>query len=585
MIKLLKQFSFKEWLIVLLCILLTYINVNLELKIPDYMSEITKLIQTNSSTMSHDILVQGMWMTLFAFGSFICAGISIYFAARLSSSFSLNLRGKIFNKVESFGIEEMKKFSTPSLITRTTNDITQIEMLIAMGLHMMLRSPFMCYLAITKIIGKSIEWSMLLVGCIVVLLAVIISILLVVLPKFKLIQKLIDRINGVTRENLTGIRVIRAFNAEEFQTKRFEDANNDLTKNQLFTQRSLAILGPIMSLIMQGLTFGIYLIGAYLINNSMMADKIELFSNMVVFSSYGMQVIMSFLMLAFIFMIGPRAAISASRINEVLDEDISIKEGSFDKDTEEKGTVEFKNVSFKYPDADEYILENISFKANKGETIAFIGSTGSGKSTLINLIPRLYDATDGEVLVDGINVKEYTFKNLNNKVGYIPQKAVMFTGTVKENITYGESNSKEKEEDIKDAIKVSQADFVYKLDKELNSHIARGGTNLSGGQKQRLSIARTIARHPEIIIFDDTFSALDYKTDLNLRKELKKYTKDSTNLIVAQRIGTIMNADKIFVLDNGKCVGEGTHKELLKTCEVYKEIALSQLSEEELQNA
>ena len=585
MIKLLKQFSFKEWLIVLLCILLTYINVNLELKIPDYMSEITKLIQTNSSTMSHDILIQGMWMTLFAFGSFICAGISIYFAAKLSSSFSLNLRGKIFNKVESFGIEEMKKFSTPSLITRTTNDITQIEMLIAMGLHMMLRSPFMCYLAITKIIGKSIEWSMLLVSCIVVLLAVIISILLVVLPKFKLIQKLIDRINGVTRENLTGIRVIRAFNAEEFQTKRFEDANNDLTKNQLFTQRSLAILGPIMSLIMQGLTFGIYLIGAYLINNSMMADKIELFSNMVVFSSYGMQVIMSFLMLAFIFMIGPRAAISASRINEVLDEDISIKEGSFDKDTEEKGTVEFKNVSFKYPDADEYILENISFKANKGETIAFIGSTGSGKSTLINLIPRLYDATDGEVLVDGINVKEYTFKNLNNKVGYIPQKAVMFTGTVKENITYGESNSKEKEEDIKDAIRVSQSDFVYKLDKELNSHVARGGTNLSGGQKQRLSIARTIARHPEIIIFDDTFSALDYKTDLNLRKELKKYTKDSTNLIVAQRIGTIMNADKIFVLDNGKCVGEGTHKELLKTCEVYKEIALSQLSEEELQNA
>ncbi|MBR3490634.1 MAG: ABC transporter ATP-binding protein [Bacilli bacterium] len=585
MIKLLKTFRFRDWLIVLMCILLTYINVQLELKIPDYMSKITTLIQTNSSTMSHDILVQGMWMTLFAFGSFICAGISIYFAAKLSSSFSLNVRSKLFNKVESFGIEEMKKFSTPSLITRTTNDITQIEMLIAMGLHMMLRSPIMCALAITKIVNKSIEWSMLLAGCIVLLLSVILAILLIVLPKFKIIQKLIDRINGVTRENLTGIRVIRAFNAEKFQKNRFEKANDDLTKNQLFTQRSLAFLSPVMNIVMHGLTFGIYIIGAYLIYNSMMSEKIELFSNMVVFTSYGMQVIMSFLMLAFIFMIGPRAAISASRINEVLDEDVKIKEGTYNKDTKEHGTVEFKNVSFKYPDADEYILENISFKVNKGETVAFIGSTGSGKSTLINLIPRLYDVTSGEVLVDGINVKEYTFKNLNNKVGYIPQKAVMFTGTVKDNITYGESSKRVSEDDIKEALKISQANFVNKLEKGINSYVARGGTNLSGGQKQRLSIARTIARHPEIFIFDDTFSALDYKTDLNLRKELKKYTKDSTNLIVAQRIGTIMNADKILVLDNGKCVGVGTHKELLKSCDVYKEIALSQLSEEELQNA
>lgn len=585
MIKLLKMFKFRDWLIVLMCILLTYINVQLELKIPDYMSEITTLIQTNSSTMSHDILVQGMWMTLFALGSFVCAGISIYFAAKLSSSFSLNVRSKLFNKVESFGIEEMKKFSTPSLITRTTNDITQIEMLIAMGLHMMLRAPIMCALAITKIVNKSLEWSMLLAGCIVILLSVILTILLIVLPKFKLIQKLIDRINGVTRENLTGIRVIRAFNAEKFQKDRFEKANDDLTKNQLFTQRSLAFLSPVMNIVMHGLTFGIYIIGAYLIYNSMMSEKIELFSNMVVFTSYGMQVIMSFLMLAFIFMIGPRAAISASRINEVLDEDIKIKEGTYNKDTKEHGTVEFKNVSFKYPDADEYILENISFKVNKGETVAFIGSTGSGKSTLINLIPRLYDVTSGEVLVDGINVKEYTFKNLNNKVGYIPQKAVMFTGTVKDNITYGESSKRVSEDDIKEALKISQANFVNKLEKGIDSHVARGGTNLSGGQKQRLSIARTIARHPEIFIFDDTFSALDYKTDLNLRKELKKYTKDSTNLIVAQRIGTIMNANKILVLDNGKCVGVGTHKELLKSCDVYKEIALSQLSEEELQNA
>jgi ATP-binding cassette subfamily B protein len=426
---------------------------------------------------------------------------------------------------------------------------------------------------------------MLLAGCIVLLLAVIITLLIIVVPKFKLIQKLIDRINGVTRENLTGIRVIRAFNAEEFQTNRFEEVNNDLTSKQLFNQKAFVILGPIMNLVMHGLTFGIYIIGAYLIYNSLMSEKVEIFSNMVVFSSYGIQVIMSFLMLAFIFMIGPRAAISANRINEVLDEEVKIKEGTFDKDPEETGTVEFKNVSFKYPDADEYILEDISFKANKGETVAFIGSTGSGKSTLINLIPRLYDVTSGEVLVDGINVKEYKIENLNNIIGYIPQKAVMFTGNVSKNITYGESKNKIKEEDIKEALEVAQADFVKKLDGELKAPIARGGTNLSGGQKQRLSIARAIARKPEIYIFDDTFSALDYKTDSNLRKELKKYTKDSTSLIVAQRIGTIMNADKIIVLDNGKCVGMGTHKDLLKTCEVYKEIALSQLSEEELQNA
>ena len=586
MIKILKQFSFKEWLIVLFCLVLTYINVTLELKIPDYMSEITRLIQSSSDNMSHDILVQGAWMLLFAFSSFICAGISIYFAARLSSSFSQNIREKIFNKVESFGLKEMKKFQTASLITRTTNDITQIETFIAMGLHMMLRSPIMCVMAITKIIGKSIEWSMLLAGCVVLLLAVVITIFIIVVPKFKLMQKLIDKLNAVTRENITGVRVIRAFNAEKFQSDRFEDVNNNLTKTQTFNLKAFAVLGPVMNIVMHFLTFGIYLIGAYLISNSLMVDKVEIFSNMVVFSSYGMQVIMSFLMLAFVFMIGPRASISANRINEVLEEENSIKEGTFNKPTEETGTVEFKNVSFRYPDADEYIIENISFKANKGETIAFIGSTGSGKSTLINLIPRLYDATEGEVLVDNINVKDYTFEALNNKLGYITQKAVIFTGSVKDNVSYGETDHKIKEEDIKEAIKIAQAEeFVSKLDGELKAHVARGGTNLSGGQKQRLSIARAIARKPEIYIFDDTFSALDYKTDLALRKELKKYTKDATSLIVAQRIGTIMNADKILVLDNGKCVGMGTHKELLKYCEVYKEIALSQLSEEELQNA
>jgi ATP-binding cassette subfamily B protein len=409
--------------------------------------------------------------------------------------------------------------------------------------------------AISKIIGKSIEWSMLTAGCVVLLLSVVITLMMIVLPRFKLIQKLIDKVNGVTRENLTGIRVIRAFNAEEFQSNRFETVNEQLTGIQMFNQRLFAIMGPMMNLVMHSLVFGIYIIGAYLIYNSTMADKITLFSNMVVFTSYGMQVIMSFLMLAFIFMMAPRSQISANRINEVLDEEILIKEGKFGGSTDQKGTVEFRNVSFKYPDADEYILEDISFTANKGETIAFIGSTGSGKSTLINLIPRFYDATKGEILVDGINVKDYKFETLNNKLGYVPQKAVMFTGTVEENVKYGTSSRKIAIDDIKESIKVAQAkDFVEKMEDKYHSHIARGGTNLSGGQKQRLSIARAIARKPEIYIFDDTFSALDYKTDSILRNELKKYTKNSTNLIVAQRIGTIMNADKIIVLDEGKCV-------------------------------
>ena len=411
--------------------------------------------------------------------------------------------------------------------------------------------------------------------------------MLVVVPKFSKVQKLTDKINDVTRENLTGIRVIRAFNAEQFQEKRFNDVNKNLTDIQMFNQRVFSSLSPIMTFIMHFQTLGIYFIGAYLIYDAGLVDKINLFGDMVVFSSYGMQVIMSFLMLTIIFMLAPRSSVSAKRINEVLEEKISIKDGDFVGDTQEKGTVEFKNVSFKYPDADEYLLKNISFTVNKGETIAFIGSTGSGKSTLINLVPRLYDATDGEVLVDGVNVKEYKRENLNNKIGYIPQKAVMFTGTVESNVIYGD-NGKEKasKDKIKKAIKVAQArDFVEKMTGKYSASISRGGTNISGGQKQRLAIARAIARDPEIYIFDDSFSALDYQTDVTLRKELKKYTKDATSMIVAQRIGTIINADKIVVLENGECVGMGTHKELLKNCEVYKEIALSQLSEEELKNA
>ena len=556
MIKLLKNFTIKEWLIVLLCVLLTCINVSLELRIPDYMSDITRLIQSTGDNITNEIIKTG------------------------------GLRSKIFNKVESFGDSEVKKFSTASLITRTTNDVTQIEMLIAMGLHMMLRAPIMSIFAVSKIIGKSFEWSMLTAGCVTLLLSVVISMMIIVVPRFKHIQKLIDKVNGVTRENVTGIRVIRAFNAEQFQSNRFEVVNDDLTNNQLFNQRVFSIMGPVMNLVMHALTFGIYVIGAYLIYNAAMMDKINIFSNMVVFTSYGMHVIMSFLFLAVIFMMAPRAAISANRINEVLDEDILIKEGRFEGKTRESGTIEFKNVTFKYPDADENILEDISFKVEKGETVAFIGSTGSGKSTLINLIPRFYDVTKGEILVDGVNVKDYTFEALNNRLGYVPQKAVMFTCTVEENVKYGKSLNKITIDEVREACKIAQAeDFISEMDDEYYSHVARGGTNLSGGQKQRLSIARAIARKPEIYIFDDTFSALDYKTDSILRNELKRYTKDATSLIVAQRIGTIMHADKIIVLDDGKCVGIGTHKELLKKCKVYKEIALSQLSEEELKNA
>ena len=586
MLKLMKKLNKKDYGIVLICILLMIIQVWLELKIPEFMSRITSLVQTDSGSMQ-EILEQGFYMLSCALISFGTAVIIGYFAALLSASVSLKLRSRIFNKVESFGMEEIKKFSTSSLITRTTNDVSQIEMTVAMGLQVAIRAPIMAIWAISKILNKSMEWSALTGLGVLVLLTTITIIMVRVIPKFEKVQKITDKVNGVTRENVTGIRVIHAFNAEKFQENRFEDVNTDLTKTHLFIQRNFAFMQPIMMLVNHSLTLGIYFVGAFLINEAGMLSKITLFSDMVVFSSYGMQVIMSFLMLAMIFMLIPRAQISAKRINEVLDEEASIKDGTFDGITGLVGTVEFKNVSFKYPDADENIIENISFTANKGETVAFIGSTGSGKSTLINLVPRFYDVTEGAILVDGVNVKDYKLEALNNKIGYVPQKAVMFTGTVKENVTYGDSGKGPvSDEIVRNAIKVAQADeFVSKMDKDINSHIARGGTNVSGGQKQRLAIARAIEINPEIYIFDDSFSALDYKTDSILRKELKKYTKDATNLIVAQRIGTIINADKIVVLDKGKCVGIGTHKELLKNCEVYKEIALSQLSKEELENA
>ena len=586
MLKLIKNFTKKEWILALICLVLVVTQVWLELKMPDYMSEITKLVQTEGSQMK-DILVNGGYMLTCALGSLVAAVITGYITSRISSNFSKTIRKKLFNKVEDLAMQEVKQFSTSSLITRTTNDITQIEMLIAMGLQLLIKAPITAIWAITKILNKSWQWSAITAVAVAVLLATIATLMAIVLPRFKKVQKLIDKLNGVTRENLTGIRVVRAFNAEQYQEEKFDKANNNLTNQQLFNQKVFAVMQPMMYIIMYMVTLSIYYVGAYLIKDAGMADKISLFGDMVVFSSYAMQVIMSFLMLAMIFMMLPRAQVSANRINEVLDTEISIKDGKINtKTNNEVGTVEFKNVSFKYPDADEYLLKDISFKANKGDTVAFIGSTGSGKSTLINLIPRFYDATEGEVLVDGINVKNYTQEFLHDKIGYVPQKAVMFNGTVKSNISYGD-NGKEKPtyEQIKKAIEVAQGtEFVEKMDGQYDAHMAQGGTNVSGGQKQRLSIARAIARNPEIYIFDDSFSALDYKTDSVLRKELKKYTSDATSLIVAQRIGTIMNADQIVVLDNGVIVGKGTHKELLKTCEVYKQIALSQLSKEELEN-
>ena len=586
MFKLFKNFTKKDIGMIIVSIALVVFQVWLDLKLPDYMSAITRLVQTDGAAMA-DILRQGGYMLLCAFGSLVSACIVGFLASNLSASFSYTLRSKVYNKVLNLSTAEVKQFQTSSLITRTTNDITQLEMLISIGLQLLIKAPIMAVWAITKILNKSIEWSMLTAGCVVILLCVVIGLMLIVLPRFEKVQKLIDKINNVTRESITGIRVIRAFNAEKYQENRFGKVNDDLTNMQLFNQKCFAILNPIMMLVMNGLTLGIYAIGTYLINNAVISVKISLFSDMVIFSSYGMQVIMSFLMLAMIFMMWPRAQISARRINEVLDCKVSIEDGKDDIKPTEVGTVEFKNVSFKYPDADEYLLRNISFKVNKGETIAFIGSTGSGKSSLINLVPRFYDATDGEVLVDGVNVKNYSLEELHNKLGYIPQKAVMFTGTVKSNVAYGTKiGKKPSDKKVSEAVKIAQAEeFVSKMEGGLDAHIARGGTNVSGGQKQRLAIARSIARDPEIYIFDDSFSALDYKTDATLRSELKKYTKNATSMIVAQRIGTIINADKIVVLDKGTCVGIGTHQELLKNCEVYKEIALSQLSKEELENA
>jgi len=584
MFRLLKNLRPKDVALWLVAVALIAAQVWLELKMPDYMATITKLVQTEGSEMS-DILSNGLKMVLCAFGSLISAIGVGYIISTVSASFSMRVRKKLFDKVEELSLNEVRKFSTSSLITRSTNDITQIQMLVSMGGQMLVRAPMTAAWAIVKISNKSWQWSTATAIVVVFLLSMAAILMSIVVPRFKLVQKLTDKINNVTRENLTGIRAVRAFNAEKYQEKKFAKVNDKLTGVQIFNQRMLALMSPIMYLSMEGLALAIYIIGASLIDGAAgMNDKIVLFGDMIVFSSYAMQVVISFLMLALIFTMIPRAQVSAGRINEVLMAPISLKNGTFKGDTAEVGTVEFRNVSFKYPDAEDYLLKDISFKANKGETVAFIGSTGSGKTTLINLVPRFYDVTDGEVFVDGIDVREYKQSALRNKIGYVSQKAIMFNGTVTSNVAYGDNGrGKISEKKVREAVKVAQAkNFVEKMDKAYDGHIAQGGTNISGGQKQRLAIARAVARDPEIFIFDDSFSALDYKTDAALRKALDEYTSEATHLIVAQRIGTIMHADKILVLDEGKCVGQGTHKELMKNCEVYRQIALSQLTKEEL---
>lgn len=584
MVKLLKKLTWKDFILAAAAFVFIIVQVWLSLTMPDYMSEITKLVQTKGSKMN-DILIAGGKMLACALGSLLAAVCTSICASKISSNFSANLRGQVFHKVQSFSMEEIGNFSTASLITRSTNDITQVQMLIVMGLEVLLKAPIMAVWALCKISTKNWQWTASTGVAVVVLLSFVGVCVAVALPKFKKLQSLTDNLNRVTRENLTGLNVVRAYNAEGYQQKKFNDANDELTKTQLFANRTMGTMMPGIQMVMNGLMLAIYWLGAYLISNAQMFDKLTIFSDMIVFTQYAMQVVMSFMMLVMIFVLLPRASVSAKRINEVLDMPLSIKDGTKENGIDgKKGEVEFRNVSFCYPDAEKDVIEDISFTAHKGETIAFIGSTGCGKSTVINMIPRFYDATKGEVLVDGVNVKEYTQKALRNKIGYVSQKAVLFTGSIKSNVAYGDNGTKGfTDDDVKHAIETAQAkEFVDKTEGGVDAFVAQGGSNFSGGQKQRLSIARAICRHPEILIFDDSFSALDYKTDRVLRDTLRKTCADATRFIVAQRIGTIRDADKIIVLDDGKIAGMGKHNELMETCEVYRQIAYSQLSKEEL---
>ena len=579
MIRIFKHITKTEVILAIIGFFLILMQVYLDLTLPDYMSEITQLVQTDGSVIK-DILIAGSKMLGCAFGSLILAICVSVLAAKMASNFSSKLRKEVFTKVQEFSKSEINTFSTPSLITRTTNDITQVQMLIVMGLQVLIKAPVTAVWAITKILDKNITWTYAVIIAVLVLLSVVGICVTLAGPKFKKIQKLTDDINRVTREHLTGLNVIRAYNREKYEEKKFEKVNNNLTKTNLFANRTMSFMMPSIQGINSGLLLAIYFIGATLINEAEMQNKLTLFSDMVVFSSYAIQIIMSFMMLVMIFILLPRASVAAKRILEVLDKKISIKDGNIEESNSKlKGTVEFKNVSFKYDDAEDYVLNDITFKVKKGETLAFIGSTGSGKSTIIDLIPRFFDATEGEILVEGVNVKDYKLDTLRKKIGYISQKAVILSGTISSNVSYGIND----ENNIENAIKIAQAEeFVLNLENKYDGFVAASGKNLSGGQKQRLSIARAICRNSNILIFDDSFSALDYKTDKLLRNELNTKCKAQTKIIVAQRIGTIKNADQIIVIEDGKIVGIGKHDDLLKSCDVYNEIALSQLSKEEL---
>lgn len=584
MIKLLKKMGKREVLMAVLCALLVLGQVYFDLTLPDYMTDLTMMLNTAGSETS-DILNVGLKMLGCTLASAALAIVCGYLSAKTASGFSYTIREKLFNHVMDMGSEEMQDFSIPSLITRTTNDITQIQMIVSMGLQMIIKSPIMAVWAVIKILGKSWELSAVTAAFVVVICVFVLAVMATCIPRFRIVQKLTDKINRVARENLTGINVVHAFNAEKYQNDKFDVPSKDMMNTQLKNQRMFALMMPVMNIGMNGLTLAIYWLGAVLIQQialTAVQDRITLFSNVVVFSTYATYVVMSFMMLVMIFMMLPAAQVSAERINEVLERDVNIKEGSV-SEGREQGTVEFKNVSFRYPHASEDELSNISFKINKGQTLAIIGATGSGKTTLISLIPRFYDATDGEVLVDGVNVKNYKFDTLYDKLGYVTQKAVLFAGSIRENVFFGESAAPESDEELKNAIELSQAEeFVDKLPDGTEHMISQMGRNVSGGQKQRLSISRALSRKPEILVFDDSFSALDYKTDAKLREGLNEKLGDTTKIIVAQRISTIRHADKIIVLDRGEAVGMGTHDELMKNCDVYKEIALSQLSAAEL---
>lgn len=576
-----KSFKKQDWIAISCCVLFIVGQVWLDLKLPDYMQEITVMINNGTATMSK-VFSSGGMMLLCAVGSALMSIAVGYLVSRLSASVSARLRSKVFNKVLSYSHGEINKFSTSSLITRSTNDIAQIQRYVAMGMQSTIKAPILAVWAICKIANKSWQWSTATAITVAILLVVVITILCIVFPRFKKMQTLTDDLNNVTRENLTGARVVRAYNAEEYQEEKFEKVNKDISKNHLISERVMSIMSPVMSMLMSGLSLAIYWLGAYIINDAPLMNKGVLMGDMVVFSSYAMQVVMAFVMLVLVFIMTPRTMVSCKRINEVLSTDSSILDGDGEFETDKIGEVEFKNVCFKYPGADEYVLKDISFTAKKGETVAVIGSTGCGKSTLINLVPRFYDATEGKITIDGVDVKKYKLNDLHNKIGYISQKAVMFSGTVESNITLGDYVSEPTTDGMMEAIKLAQANDFIREESDLKKPIIQGGLNVSGGQKQRLNIARALLRKPEIIIFDDTFSALDYKTDKALRKGIEKSLKNSTCLIVAQRIGTIKNADKIIVLEDGEIVGMGKHDDLIKDCKVYQEIALSQLSKEEL---